>query len=67
MGASQRAWPARFVNWWCAEINVNVNIFDHDHFCSCEDGCVASITILSYRKERHVQIGDMMAFNNSWW
>ena len=22
-----------FVNWWCAEINVNVSVFDHDHCC----------------------------------
>ena len=46
-----------FVNRWCTEMIVPISGFDHDHFCCCEDGCVASITaVLVYREERLVQI-----------
>ena len=44
------------------EENVDVGVLDNDHFGGCEDGCVAGITVLTHRQERHVQGRDAMAF-----
>ena len=56
-----------FVERGCTEENINVCILDHEHFCCCEDGCVASITVLSHREERHVQVRDVMTFSSRRW
>ena len=56
-----------FVKRRCTEFNVNVSVFDHEHFCCCEGGCVAGITVLAYRQERYVQVWDLVAFGSRWW
>ena len=56
-----------FVERGCAEENINVHVFDHEHFGGGEDGCVASITVLSHREKRHVQGWDAMSFSSRRW
>ena len=56
-----------FVNGKGAELDVNISAFDHEHFCGGKDGCIASIIMLTYRQERHMQIGVAMAFGSKWW
>ena len=55
------------VDWRGADANINVCVLDHEHFGCSEDGCVPGITVLPYRKERHVQVWDAIAFRSGRW
>ena len=58
------ACPGSFVNGRCAELDVNISVFNHEHFCRGEDHCIVSVTVLAYTHERYVQIGDAMSFGS---
>ena len=53
-----------FIEGGCAEDNIDVYVLDHEHLGFCEDVCVAGITVLAHREERHLQVRDAMTFSS---